>query len=60
MLNCSRGWNKRGGGGIFLNWGGGGHNKTTLGENCKSALEMGEGEVKIKWTDGYLFLYIKP
>ena len=44
MLNCSRGWNKQVVG-IFLNFHKlGGHNKITLGEDCKSSLKMRQGE----------------
>ena len=42
VLNCSRGWNKQGGG-IFQNSHKlGGHNKLTLAEDRKSTLKMGD------------------
>ena len=49
--------------GIFLNFHKlGGHNKITLGEDCKSTLKIrqgdgaGRGGLKIKWRGEYLFL----
>ena len=64
VLNCSRGWNKQGGG-IFQNSHKlGGHNKLTLAEDRKSTLKMGDegggGGVKTKWRGRYLFVTHPP